>query len=192
MKRYIGMVLTTPINASPWRFMEVVIARPSGMRSSPMNPIHIKSVTARSVEKRAAEKAIQSISQQILRHWRLMGKNTLKPIGPCCRPMQGRVTITVDSAGTAAATSGPGTIRGRNYYILWPVLLIRLYPKPPATHISCWNISLTGSRPSPQQTIFVLVNIQTSRSLNGTNVWQILDPIYNQSILGIEKPIHDF
>ena len=31
-----------------------------------MNPIHIKSVTARSVEKRAAEKAIQSISQQTL------------------------------------------------------------------------------------------------------------------------------
>ena len=68
----------------------------------------------------------------------------------------------------------------------WPELLHPVassvdsaLPKTPCyTHIML-NISLTGSRPSPQQTIFVLVNIPTSRSLNGTNVWRIFNPTYN-------------
>ena len=172
--------------------MEVATARPSGTRSSPMNPIHTRSVIAQSVEKRAAEKAIRSISQQMLRRWRLMGKITSKPTGPCSHPIQGRVTITVDSADTAAVTFGPGTIPGQNCYIQLLVLLILPYPKPLTTHISCWSTSRTGSRPSPQQTTYVLVNIPTSRSPSGTNVWRILNPTYNQSTTGIYTSGHDF
>ena len=135
-----------------------------------MSPIHSRSVTARSVEKRAAEKAIRSISLQMLRFWRSTGKNTPKPTRPCYHPMQGRATITVGSASAVAATSGLGTVLGRNFYIQWSVLLILTDQNLPTTHTSCRTTSRTGLRPSPHQRTFVLVNIPTSRSLSGANV----------------------
>ena len=152
-----------------------------------MVPIHTRSATARSAEKRAVEKAIRSISQQMLRHWRSTGKRISKPTRLYSHPTKDRATITDSSAGAAAATSGPGTVPGRNCYIQWPVLLIPTYPNLPTTHILCLTTSRTGLRPSPRPMTFVSVNIPTSRLLSGTNAYQTLNrthiaPIPNQQL----------
>ena len=53
--------------------------------------------------------------------------------------MQGRATITVGSASAVAATSGLGTVLGRNFYIQWSVLLILTDQNLPTTHTSMQN-----------------------------------------------------